>query len=160
MKSIFIYIGNKIDSIFDPVSYQMMSLSDTSDDSLIDLTTNTPVLNSLQTAILSLGGGGNYNNNNNSAEEQQLAEIGVNFLSPNTCHLPPSGNVFCVAAHSYTKRLSVDELVFQRGDILKPLGQLERGWWFGKIFISSVSKKGAFGVFPSNYVRCFSMEDH
>ena len=52
----------------------------------------------------------------------------------------------------------IDELCLYPGDIIKPLGQLEPGWWAGKVVESSVTKKGIIGVFPANFVKCFILE--
>ena len=53
---------------------------------------------------------------------------------------------------------NIDELSLHPGDIIQPMGQLEPGWWAGRVVLSSNTKKGIIGVFPSNYVKCFSLE--
>ena len=57
----------------------------------------------------------------------------------------------------YTSR-NIDELSLHPRDIIQPMGQLEPGWWAGRVVLSYNTKKGIIGVFPSNYVKCFSLE--
>ena len=55
----------------------------------------------------------------------------------------------------------IDELKLNRGDIIKPLTELEHGWWFGKKILpinENSDEFTHFGVFPSNYVHCFKIK--
>lgn len=54
----------------------------------------------------------------------------------------------CKAVYSYTQNNN-DELTLVVGDIIEFLGEVEEGWWRGKL-------SGKIGVFPSNFVEAFS----
>lgn len=54
----------------------------------------------------------------------------------------------CKAVYSYTQNNN-DELTLAVGDIIEFLGEVEEGWWRGKL-------AGKIGVFPSNFVVAFS----
>lgn len=50
----------------------------------------------------------------------------------------------CKAVYSYTQNNN-DELSLAVGDVIEFLGEVEEGWWRGKL-------AGKIGVFPSNFV--------
>lgn len=52
------------------------------------------------------------------------------------------------AVYSYTQNNN-DELTLAVGDIIEFLGEVEEGWWRGKL-------AGKIGVFPSNFVSAVS----
>lgn len=54
----------------------------------------------------------------------------------------------CKAVYSYTQNNN-DELTLAVGDIIEFLGEVEEGWWRGKL-------AGKIGVFPSNFVVAFN----
>ena len=128
------------------------------DDSLIDLTSHKPVLNSQQNSIVYSG-----------TTHQGLS--GVSFTTPDYLH-PPPPHTHCVAIVRYddsdggdsdnkvARYLPVyaDELSLLPGDIIQPLGQLEPGWWAGRVKLSHTKRAGIIGVFPSNFVRCFYID--
>ena len=52
---------------------------------------------------------------------------------------------------------NVDEMSLTPGDIIRPDTFLEPGWWAGEIvFPVNNQRAGQRGVFPANYVCCFS----
>ncbi|XP_055304658.1 SH3 domain-containing kinase-binding protein 1 isoform X2 [Sitodiplosis mosellana] len=53
----------------------------------------------------------------------------------------------CKAVYSYTQNNN-DELTLAVGDIVEFLGEVEEGWWRGKL-------SGKIGVFPSNFVEVY-----
>lgn len=53
----------------------------------------------------------------------------------------------CKAVYSYTQNNN-DELSLAVGDIIEFLGEVEEGWWRGKL-------SGKIGVFPSNFVEVY-----
>lgn len=53
----------------------------------------------------------------------------------------------CKAVYSYTQNNN-DELTLAVGDIIEFLGEVEEGWWRGKL-------SGKIGVFPSNFVEVY-----
>jgi len=113
------------------------------DDSLIDLTSHKPVLNSQQNSIV-YGG----------TTHQGLS--GVSFTTPDYLH-PPPPHTHCVAIVRYLP-VHADELSLLPGDIIQPLGQLEPGWWAGRVKLSHTKRAGIIGVFPSNFVRYFYID--
>lgn len=52
------------------------------------------------------------------------------------------------AVYSYTQNNN-DELSLAVGDIIEFLGEVEEGWWRGKL-------SGKIGVFPSNFVEAYT----
>ena len=53
----------------------------------------------------------------------------------------------CKAVYSYTQNNN-DELTLAVGDVIEFLGEVEEGWWRGKL-------SGKIGVFPSNFVEVY-----
>jgi len=106
------------------------------DQSLIDLQSTMPVLNL----------------------QQKVVMAGVQMLPFDFRRGPPESCI-CAATHRYSGQHQ-DELSLEPGDLVQPVGELERGWWRGRklhLQPQAVFWRRPVGVFPSNFVICFRL---
>ncbi|KAH8306324.1 hypothetical protein KR018_007571, partial [Drosophila ironensis] len=94
----------------------------------------------LDASISSNGNGSGSGNGNGSGGDHSDEGTGVQLRDKSA-----TSNRRCKVIYSYTQ-VNDDELTLAVGDVIEFLGEVEEGWWRGRL-------RSKVGVFPSNFVQ-------